>query len=260
MGTINPTGLCVNPVHSEPLMAEPGTWLCGWCTDTLRSRCRDLANMWPVFEAALHPVAGPQEAGSRATRTAAPLPLNADVVDLMTLARDKVRPITAEIVERRLAEEFAKPEKERRTSGLRIVDESTPGLLEWISAWQLSWVVSWRDESLVLGVWDDVAEIWRAARPYTREATVHLEEMAWQCIVQRHGPDGLTRCEGKLLRAIHSQAGQETDVRCSVDKSHRWPAAEWLHLLDRVQILGASAARARAKDAKGRSSRGGDAA
>lgn|GEM_PF-3143136 len=245
MSKINPGGLCANHVHSEPMMAEPGTWLCGWCTDTLRTRCQNLATAWPVLEAALHPAAGPQEAGSRATRTAAPLPLNADVVDIMTLAQDKVRPITAEIVELRLAEEFAKPEKERRTSGLRIGDESTPGRLEWLAAWQLSWVVSWRDESLVLGIWDDVAELWRLAKPYTDGATVVLIPVGWQCVEHVLTEGRLVRCPGKLMRAVHTMAGQDTDVRCSAEKSHRWPAIEWLRLLDRARALGAKAARAR---------------
>ncbi|MBO9704167.1 MAG: hypothetical protein J7474_01435 [Arthrobacter sp.] len=231
MGEINPSGLCVNHVHGEPFMAEPGTWLCGWCTDTLRTRCQNLATMWPVLEAALHPVAGPQDAGPRATRTAAPLPLNVDVVDLMQLAQDKARAIMSEIVEKR--------------EHTRVTDETTPGLLEWIGKWQLSWAAGWPDQSLVMGIWDDVAELWRLAKPYTDGATVVLVPVGWQCVEHAFVAGRMVRCEGKLLRAVHTEAGQDTDIRCSTDKSHRWPAIEWLRLLDRARVLGVKAARAR---------------
>lgn len=248
MRAINPAGLCANrSAHGEEqFQAEWGTWLCGWCADVLRDRCQDLVKMWPVLEAALHPVPGPPDGEARATRTAAPLPLNADVVDLMVLAADKVRAIVSEIVELRMRVELAKPEKSRLTSSLRILDETTPGLLEWLEKWHLSWALGWRDESLVLGIWDDMAEVWDKARRYTGAATVTLEEVGWQCIHHELVAGRMVRCEGKLLRAVHSQAGQETDVRCSADKSHRWPMSEWHHLMKRVKILGDKAERDRA--------------
>lgn len=197
--------MCV--VH---LLDSPDSWppaslsglnLCAECNDQMIAHLRFVAERWDDAQSMLHPGSGGGDSERHAQRTEAPLPINVAVSDALRVARDNIWSVALQLVDHH--DDLRLPE-----------DQTTPGLAEWMSRWQVSRIAGASEKrSTQLAYWwiADAAG-WILSASHGAETIVEIPNQYCK----------RTGCGGQLV-VVENRAGQKI-VQCQVDAKH---AVQW---------------------------------
>ena len=198
--------------------AGPSSHFCLECTDLLRSSWQTIAKHYPLLTEALHP----SQSFSNGDRIGGagdiypPLPINANVSDLLRDIRDSVWSVVQGLIE-------------DRPSWRLPPDQSVDVLADNLAKWHVdyiaghprpahAWAVLQETWTLAGRVGDQASEIGPAEHP--------LDERCAKTIANPIDPDGPRRpCPGWVM-AVQQTNGQR-QAQCTSDPTHTVPLSIW---------------------------------
>lgn len=211
---------CVSLWHEaadHPVRAQRGSNLCGRCSELLREAWQTIADRWQDLEEVLA-VSRQSRAGERTSSSAvlgSPLPFDADVSEVMGLARSAVWSTIGCLLDDRTVSMPA--------------DHSTAVLAGWLAKWQVDYVAAHPSNS---HPWNVLKEAFDVAALVKREAyqagpaEVSLSSLCTKWTVDAAG--GRVPCKGELV-GVERADGSKV-VECSEDSTHSVPFNIWLQV------------------------------
>ncbi|GAB2767892.1 hypothetical protein [Sinomonas soli] len=191
------SGYCVGVHDGGQVAAEPGSWLCWRCTDSLRKALLGIEERWQVLQEMLHPAGGGgSEVRSKSVDPAVPLAL--EYVEASAMVDAAVRGLVSQLIEDR--------------PDLRLVGgENTGPVAGLIARWHLQWMTAHPSSSLVAAALPEVWDAWGSMPQPARE-------------LKAHG-----RCPNRACIGSLRQRSAELLV-CDADPAHTFPLSRWVEI------------------------------